>query len=255
MIEGPWQGAAIVRREAGRDQDADAFLRDYMNDNRASPMPVFKFDFEFLNARYEFELQRKEQLTTGLTLPVGVLGGLGSLLALMARSFSYSRSFLTWSFIPILTLAIIAFFVCLLYLARAYHRQTYVFLPLLVEIESSRAEFLKFAPIMAGGEAEVLDEFEKQMRERMIAAADRNTETNDERSGLLHRARLALFSVLFLTAVAGLPYVIDQLRILDMPRPTDTRPVPQSSTPSATPQLPTVPPNREIREGDAPTRR
>jgi len=65
---------------------------------------------------------------------------------------------------------------------------------------------------MAGGEGEVLDAFENQMRERMIDAADRNTQTNDERSGLLHRARLALFAVLFLTAVTGIPYVIDQVR-------------------------------------------
>lgn len=180
--------------------------------NPGHRMAGFRFDFDFLKNRYDHELQRKEQLTAALTLPVGVLGGLGSLIALMARSFSYRDMLLTWSFGPIVGAAVVAFFVCLVYLARAYHRQTYVFLPLLTDIDNSREEFLKFAPLMAGGEAEVLDEFENQLRRRMINAADRDTQTNDERSRLLHLARLALFAVLFLTAVAGLPYVVDQLR-------------------------------------------
>lgn len=83
---------------------------------------------------------------------------------------------------------------------------------MLEDMDASHVEFLKFAQIMAGGEAEVLEEFEKQMRGRMINAADRNTETNDERNGLLHRARIALFAVLLLATVAGFPYVIDQVR-------------------------------------------
>jgi hypothetical protein len=182
-----------------------------MDDNRGR-MSQFRFDFDFLRNRYDYELQRKEQLTAALTLPVGVLGGLGGAIVAMARSFSYSDPPLTWSFAPVLGLDGVAFFFCLAYVTHAYHRQTYVFLPLLTDIDKSRDEFLDFAHVMAGGEAEVLDEFENQMRRRIINAADRNTETNDARSGLLHRARLALFAVLFLTVVAGFPYVVDQVR-------------------------------------------
>jgi hypothetical protein len=47
------------------------------------------FDFAFLKDRYDFELGRKEKLTGALTLPVGVLSGLGGLIAAMARSFTY----------------------------------------------------------------------------------------------------------------------------------------------------------------------
>src|SRR5687768_9853096 len=104
--------------------------------------PIFDFDFAFIRNRYDYELQRKEQLTTALTLPVGLLGGLGSLLAVMARTFSYQDRALTWSFAGVLFFAVVAFFGCLVLLARAYHRQTYVFLPLLSQIEESREEFL-----------------------------------------------------------------------------------------------------------------
>jgi len=97
-------------------------------------------------------------------------------------------------------------------LAQSYHQQTYIFLPLLNETDQSREEFLKFAPVVAGGEAEVLHECEKQMRGRIVNAADTNTQTNDERSALLHRARLALFAVLLFATIAGLSYVIDQVQ-------------------------------------------
>ena len=215
-------------------------------------MTLFRFDFDYLKSRYEFELQRKEQLTGQLTLPVAVLGLLGSAIVAMARSFSYREIVLTIPFVVLLFGAALAFLVCLVYLGRSYHWQTYVFLPMLEDTDRSRTEFLKFASVMAGGEAEVLAEFEKQMRERIISAADRNTQTNDERSGLLHRARLALFAVLLLSTVAGLPYIVDQVRFF-MTRPTQTTSPPAPA--SQTPQLPTVPPNREIREGDIPTRR
>lgn len=130
----------------------------------------------------------------------------------MSRSFSFERTPLTWLFGAVVAADGLAYFVCMLYLAGTYHRQTYVFLPLLGEIDKSREEFLEFAPAMAGGEDDVLEVFEKQMRQRMIEAADRNTQTNDERAGLLHWARLALYGVLLLTAIAGVPYVIDQVR-------------------------------------------
>ena len=93
---------------------------------------------------------------------------------------------------------------------------------------------------------------EQPMLGRIIDAADRNTRNNDARSGLLHWARVALFTVLFLTALAGIPYVADQVRFV-MPRPEPTTPAPQPQ--NTTPQPPPAPPNREIREGDPGPRR
>ena len=65
---------------------------------------------------------------------------------------------------------------------------------------------------MARREGEVLDEFENQFQEHIIFAADRNTQNNDYRSDQLHLARINLFAVLILTALMGIPYVVDQVR-------------------------------------------
>ena len=115
-------------------------------------MTTFRFDFDYLRNRYDYELQRKEQLTTQLTLPVAVLGLLGRAVVAMLRSFSYMDLLLTVPFSIFVAGVGTTFLVCLVYLGRSYHRQTYVFLPLLKDTAKSRDEFLGFASVMAGGE-------------------------------------------------------------------------------------------------------
>lgn len=176
------------------------------NRDRASPLKT-----EFLKERYDYELQRKDQLTDALNLPVGILSGLGGLLALMARAFTYADPVLTWLFVPSLILAGVAFFVCLVQLVRTYHRQTYIYLPLLRELEEWEEEvrdFVRYVEETGGRE----EDFQEQLRKRIIEAADRNTANNDERSRLLFWARIALFATLTFTAVAGFFFVVDQVR-------------------------------------------
>ena len=179
-----------------------------------------KFDFDFLKDRYDYELQRREQLTAALTLPVGVLTVLGGAMTAMARSFSYQDGLLTWVFGILLGLAVIAFFRCMFDLGRAYHRQTHIYLPLLGELRETREKwqaFYKEVHQRVSYEDEHQDEsdddlFQHELEERIIDAADRNTRNNDKRSRYLFSARIAIFAVLALTAIMGIPYVVDQVR-------------------------------------------
>ena len=170
-----------------------------------------KFDFDFLKDRYDYELLRREQLTDALTLPVGVLTVLGGAMVAMARSFSYKDDLLTWVFGILLGLAVIAFFLCMLNLGRTYHRQTYIYLPLLVDLYKAREERRVFYQ-EAHHRRAADDSFQQELEVRIIAAADRNTRSNDQRSRYLFWSRLALFAVLVLTAMMGIPYVVDQVR-------------------------------------------
>ena len=97
-----------------------------------------KFDFDFLKDRYDYELKRKDQITAALTLPVGILIALGAAMATMARSFSYMDGYLTGCFLLSLGSAAVTFFLCVVNLGRAYHRQTYWYLPLLSELQTTR---------------------------------------------------------------------------------------------------------------------
>lgn len=169
---------------------------------------------DFLKDRYDSELQRKEQLTSALTLPVGVLSGLGGLMAAMVRSFPHKTLLLTVPFGTAFGLDVVTFFFCLVYLARAYHRQKYMYLPLLSELEEWEEEFRAFYTRQGISVEEAIGDpertFDIHLRERIIEAADRNAGSNEYRSGLLHRARVALFAVLICTTAAGVCHVVNQ---------------------------------------------
>ena len=65
---------------------------------------------EFLKERYDFELKRSDQLTSELPLPVGVLSGLGGLMAAMVRSFPHKTLWLTVPFGVAFALDVVGFF-------------------------------------------------------------------------------------------------------------------------------------------------
>ncbi|MEQ1913237.1 MAG: hypothetical protein ABMA15_30775 [Vicinamibacterales bacterium] len=165
-------------------------------------------DFDFLKDRYDFELQRKEQLTSALALPVG---GLGSLLAVMVRTFSFHRDLTGVAFGLALLAALVSFFCCLVCLARTYHRQTYKYLPTLRELDDKLGEWRSFYREVGSPGAET-DFFVHELRAHIIEAADRNTENNDARSYLLYWARLWLFSLLAFATLCGFAYVVSQVK-------------------------------------------
>jgi hypothetical protein len=172
-------------------------------------MPMF--DFEFLKGRYDFELSRKDDITNALTMPITIVSGVGGLLAAMARSFTYKDPLIWWLFVPLMVADVVSFFGCLIHLARAYHLQTYIYLPLLKDLEVAAEEFLEFNSYVRSTGGEVEETFEGDLRKRIIDAADANTKTNEKRTEILRVARLWLFAVLWLTALAGIPYVADQV--------------------------------------------
>ena len=206
-------------------------------------------DFDFPKDRYDFELHRNDQLNASLPLPIGVLTALGGLIAVMARSFSYRNPTLTTIFIGLLAADVLAFFVCLVLLAFAYHRHNYVYLPLLQELEDANKEWRELS---AFAHVESLDEvFTDNLRARIIQAADSNTLNNDDRIQHLYWARIALFSVLMWTALAGLPYVADQVRFV---MPAEQAPKPGQTQPTSAPKPRPFPQNRIIKDGGSPTR-
>lgn len=176
---------------------------------QAEPPPPL--GFEFIKDRYDFELLRKEQLTTALALPVGILGGLGSLLAVMVRSFHFHRDPTTAVFVALTAGAIVSFFSCMFQLARAYHRQKYRFLPLLRELNEKLEEWKGFYETAGYAGAEQ-DFFVHDLRSSIIDAADRNTENNDSRSSMIYWARVWLFWLLGFATGAGVVYVANQVR-------------------------------------------
>ena len=102
---------------------------------------------------------------------------------------------------------------------------------------------------MRSSGGEVKETLASDLREGIIKAADQNTKNNERRSKFLHWARVALFWLLGLTALAGIPYVADQVRFF---MPTQQAPKPTQTQPASAPQKPSFPENRMIKEGRDP---
>jgi hypothetical protein len=171
-----------------------------------------KIDADFYKSRYDYELDRKDKLTAALPLPVGLLTILGSAMVAMARSFSYTDSELAAVFLVFVVLAVCALFGCAWRLWRAYDAQTYEYLPLLQDLEEARGEWMLFFEEARAGGDEGSKAYEDELDKHIIKAADENTRNNDGRSAWLHQSRRWLFAVFCFTALAGIPYVADQVR-------------------------------------------
>jgi hypothetical protein len=169
-----------------------------------------QFDSVFLKTRYDYELDRRDKLTTALAMPVGLLTVFGGSMTAMARSFTYQDQRLTIAFLVFLVLGVCAFFGCAWRLWHAYSRQTYEYLPLLSELREAQREWrLFFEEAHAPGADEA---FGEEFDTRIIKAADENTRLNDNRAGWIHQSRQWLLAVFCFTALAGIPYVADQVR-------------------------------------------
>lgn len=207
---------------------------------------------EFIKDRYDFELDRKDKLTAALALPVGVLGVLGSAGVAMIRTFTYHDPILKMFFFVFVAAGIVSFTVGLCFLGLSFLAQTYVYLPLISEMKRFEDEMMEYANVMADGYGEVQEDYDREFRRRIIAAADSNTLSNDRRSKWLHWSRIALLLTVGLGYVAGFVYVADQVRFA-MPTQETPKPIPVTTVPQvSTPEKPTFPSNRVIKEGREP---
>ncbi len=231
-------------------------------------------DDKFLKDRYESELARKDKLSDSLGLPVTILIALGGLAVTMARGFSYSHPKTTVAFMLLGLAATIAYVFALWYFAWAYHGDyEYERLPslnlLYKALNDYQTYYLEY-PNATDDEQQQLafEEFDGNLRWRIIQAADKNAESNNSRQGCLHRGIVSLFAVLLLTIGASIPYAIDQVLTpakvpvmhIDnfdgrketlMPQPaaptqTPTTPRPQSGPEPSAPK-PAFPPNTVFR--------
>lgn len=176
----------------------------------------------------------------------------------MARSFSYESEWTTIVFVCMGVIDVAGFIACLCLFGRAYHAQTYEYLPLLGDLETADRQFAEYNRHLEQTGGTVEETFELHLRQQIIRAADSNTESNDRRSKWMHQGRIVLFALLGTTALMGVPYLADQLnqrvRIemsKDSQLPTPAAPAPQAN--QSAPPKPAFPPNRIIREGQEPT--
>jgi hypothetical protein len=170
-------------------------------------------DVDFAKEQYRFELQRKNELFNAVSLPVGVLSGLGGLVVLMAKGFSYRG----WTGVPFslcLSACGVSFAVAAFSLLRAYVGEKYAFIPKPGAIESLRNALEDFYVGLGYPPERADQDFREQLTRWYVDATDQNTANNDRLSDYLDRAAKGLIGVLISMALCGILYVVDALRVL-----------------------------------------
>lgn len=186
-----------------------------MPDNRGSPMenPI---DDKFLKDRYDSELARKDKLSDSLGLPVSVLIALGGLAVAMVRGFTFTHRWLTVPFVVLVILTGVSFLCSLWYLSHAYHgNYDYERLPSVNDLYRALDDYRTYYLDYPDADDEhkeqlVVEDFDGNLRWRIIQAADQNAASNNSKQRRLHLGIAWLFAVLLGSLASAVPYGIDQ---------------------------------------------
>ncbi|MCH8296048.1 hypothetical protein IH992_33635, partial [Candidatus Poribacteria bacterium] len=169
-----------------------------------------------LREKYKFEFEHKQQLTTSLTFPVGVLVVLGGLLGTIAKQFSYESVYLTYVLFFLLGFAVIAFLMAIYFIVRSYHGYAYSYVPTPSEMREHYDALVRYYQEVEGDDQipEVItkrteEDFDDFLRRKYVHAIEVNIWENELKMRYLYYARSSLIAVLVLTLLCSIPYFFD----------------------------------------------
>lgn len=169
------------------------------------PLPLKEF--------YDAEVQTRDQLRGAVSIPIGLLSVLGTVLLAMVGKFASDSLALTWLF----TTAIIcsAYFVlrAAYYASRVIHGQQYARLPTALELVNYQRNVYEWETqygnaIAAQKIAEAA--VESHLQSVYATAADHNALKNNYKSDKLYRCNRAMVFAACLAAVAGIAFGVDR---------------------------------------------
>jgi hypothetical protein len=162
-------------------------------------------DFEQL---YKDELRNRERVLGNVAVPIGLLTVLGGLIGTMVRSYTTSSDTLGYLFGWLSFVAASLFVVAAYSLFRSIHGHVYKIIPPAAELKDYELKLIewhiKYGDGVEHGEAD----FQHQLEEMYIEAADINRNVNIRKSEYLFRANGAIAYCAFLAAAAFVPFLI-----------------------------------------------
>lgn len=167
-------------------------------------------DFELLREQYAFELSRKQQLESSLTLPVAVLTALGGVAFSYGKSFTYARNIKTVMFSVALLGAILSFTTVFYHLIKATHRFKYEVIPSSMELLKYYEEAKEYYTIV-GAPFQADGEFEHRLKRAYATASSKNRHNNISKAAFLYRANMGLVAGAIFLALCAAPYLVNEL--------------------------------------------
>lgn len=195
---------------------------------------------------YQAEWERRNAIQGDTSLPLGILALLGSGLIVLLKEYDGNGGLLEGLFWGGFTAAAAAFTVAIYMFVRSFHGYAYRRLPFPSELkeypDGVRAHHRAAeTPLLA---ERAFDEF---LEQRLIEAADRNTENNVNRGVYLDQTNRAIIVTLVAVAFTSVPYSIRERMKEPHPQRVEVTRIsgtamPQTVSPTPRPATTTVPP-------------
>ncbi|HMB90901.1 MAG TPA: hypothetical protein VKP65_08645 [Rhodothermales bacterium] len=181
---------------------------------------------EFYKDLYFAELERKEELRTALTLPIGILTVLGGVIAIYLREIGRAEMLdVSISFLGVFTfLLIMSFLATVRNLVKSYHVYTYDFVPYATDLEQAYQDLVVYHETVEEAEAD----FESSVLQSLVIAHRKNAFNNDSKSSHIHNANQTLIYCLVLALICAIPYFLrtldskDVVQRIEIVNPTET---------------------------------
>ncbi|MGZ8285009.1 MAG: hypothetical protein ACXW27_03920 [Allosphingosinicella sp.] len=165
-------------------------------------------DFDNLvRTHYFHEADRRRDLNSSLSLPLGVLTALFAAIAAMIGAVSDPPGAMEAAVLGFASAAAFAGLRSIYFVIQAYLGYEYAHPPTMGEMSRWRAEIMSagYSAFRANQEVEAL------MAARYAVCAERNALNNDQKSGYIHKAGEWLSGCLVLVILAGIPYSINKI--------------------------------------------
>lgn len=163
---------------------------------------------ELYKNHYFFELSRKDQLASAVTIPAGLLTIIGGAIVTIAHTIDMPFTRLEISELILLGLATVCVFISIYFLIRSYFHYGYGFIATTLEIKKYKEELEDYYQGTKKVNKKVNCEIEEFINNQYVKHTDLNTRNNDRKSSYIHKANWALILSLVFTILTGIPFVI-----------------------------------------------
>jgi len=166
---------------------------------------------EFYKEHYFFEADRRHQLTSSLSVPIGVLTLLIGAALVMVQGMHRPFSLLEKIQIFFLLMSAVLILVTIYYLIRSYFNYSYGYIATAEELKKYYDD-LKVCYIKSNiGINNVDAEVEEYINREYAKYAHRNALNNNQKSYYLHKANGCLVGTLIVVIMSGIPYLINSI--------------------------------------------
>ena len=167
---------------------------------------------EIFKEQYEFELERKEQLGTSLSLPLAMVSILGGILVFYAQHYPASSNGLTIAFAVFFGLFGIALVSAVYFIFRAYTGFTYQYVASGPDLKQWFDDLVSYYSAEADGRKEAEREFQDGIDIRYIEATGVNATNNQLKAAYLNSASKLLAAATALALLCAVPFFMNSTR-------------------------------------------